>query len=77
MNFENYGAHAPSSPEELYAMMSVIEHSHWVVQAIKENYLRQAHDASDALILKSDELTKIAEEFFNNVNLKSISNALV
>ncbi|WOG28863.1 AAA family ATPase [Endozoicomonas sp. 8E] len=72
----NYGAHDPSSPEELYTMMSETDNGKWSEKTIKDANLRQAHNASNALVLKSDELTKIAEEFLNSVNLNSLCNAL-
>ncbi|WP_257252770.1 MULTISPECIES: transglutaminase domain-containing protein, partial [unclassified Endozoicomonas] len=72
----HFGAHDPSSPEELYAMMSVIQSSSRLQDTVKDAYLSQAHNASNALVLKSDELTKIAEEFLSTVNLNSMSDAL-
>ncbi|WP_257287133.1 transglutaminase domain-containing protein, partial [Endozoicomonas sp. SESOKO2] len=68
----SHGAHDPSSPEELHAMMSAIDNSCWLQEVGKDACLRQAHNASNALILKPDELTNIAEEFLNSVNLDSI-----
>ncbi len=73
----NDGAHDPSSPEELYAMMSQIKSNSVVEKSLKDNYLRQAHNASNALVLKSDELTKIYREFLCSVNLSSINDSLV
>ncbi|WP_448218329.1 AAA family ATPase [Endozoicomonas sp. 2B-B] len=72
----HYGAHDPSSPEELYAMMTWIRSSDEFQESVKDAYLRQAQNASDALLLKSGELTTIAEEFLNSVNLNSLSDAL-
>ncbi|WP_448218335.1 AAA family ATPase [Endozoicomonas sp. 2B-B] len=72
----NYGAHDPSSPEELDTMMSETNHAPLFEKSIKDDYLRQALNVSNALVLKSDELTKIAEEFLNSVNLNSMSDAL-
>ncbi|WP_448218338.1 transglutaminase domain-containing protein [Endozoicomonas sp. 2B-B] len=72
----NYGAHDPSSPEELYTMMSETDNDRWSEKTIRDSNLRQAHNASNALVLKSDELTKIAEEFLNSVNLNSLCDAL-
>ncbi|WP_257287431.1 transglutaminase-like domain-containing protein [Endozoicomonas sp. SESOKO2] len=71
-----YGAHDPSSPEELYAMMSTIDDSPGFQEAVKDDYLREALNASDALVLRSHELTTIAEEFLSSVNLKSIFDSL-
>ncbi|WOG28852.1 AAA family ATPase [Endozoicomonas sp. 8E] len=73
---DHCGAHAPSSPGELYAMMSLIKSSDWSQEAIKDDYLRQTYHASDALILKTNELTKIVEEFLNSLNLSSLCDAL-
>ncbi|WP_422452087.1 AAA family ATPase [Endozoicomonas sp. ALC066] len=75
-NDRSFGAHDPSSPGELYAMMSLIGSSDWSQEAIKDDYLRHAHNASDALILKNNELTKIAEEFVNSMNLNSLYDSL-
>ncbi|WOG28847.1 AAA family ATPase [Endozoicomonas sp. 8E] len=72
----HYGAHDPSSPEELYAMMTWIRSSDEFQESVADAYLRQAQNASDALVLKSGELTIIAEEFLNSVNLNSLSDAL-
>ncbi|WP_257287559.1 transglutaminase-like domain-containing protein, partial [Endozoicomonas sp. SESOKO2] len=72
----NYGSHDPSSPRELYAMMSEIECSYEFEKSVKDEYLRQTLNASNALVLKSDELTKIANEFLNSVNLNSIYDSL-
>lgn len=72
-NRNNYGAHDPSSPEELHTMMSVIRSGSL---SVKDTYLRQAHNASNALVLKSNELTKIAREFFSSVNLSSLYDSL-
>ncbi|WP_448218333.1 AAA family ATPase [Endozoicomonas sp. 2B-B] len=71
----SYGAHDPSSPEELYAMMSEIKDSELSVDP-KEDYLRQALNAGNALVLSAGELTKIAEEFLKSVDLVSLSYAL-
>ncbi|WP_422442571.1 hypothetical protein, partial [Endozoicomonas sp. ALB060] len=76
----SYGAHDPSSPEELYVMMSEIDGSKWFmdspsrlfVDSLKGDYLRQALNADNALVLKSDELTIIAEEFLNSANFDSL-----
>lgn len=75
-NDRSFGAHDPSSPGELYAMMSLIGSSDWSQEAIKDDYLRHAHNTSDALILKNNELTKIAEEFVNSMNLNSLYDSL-
>ncbi|WOG28845.1 AAA family ATPase [Endozoicomonas sp. 8E] len=72
----NYGAHDPSSPEELFTMMSYISTFSHREKLVKDAYLRQAHNASDALVLRSDELTFIAKEFLSSVNLNSISDSL-
>ncbi|WP_422442450.1 MULTISPECIES: AAA family ATPase [unclassified Endozoicomonas] len=72
----HYGAHDPSSPEELYAMMTWIRSSDEFQESVEYAYLRQAQNASDALVLKSGELTTIAEEFLNSMNLNSLSDAL-
>ncbi|WP_257292242.1 transglutaminase domain-containing protein, partial [Endozoicomonas sp. ONNA1] len=71
-----YGAHEPSSPEELYGMMTLIDSSSQFQKTVEDAYLREAQNASNALLLKSNELTKIAEEFINSVNLNSICDAL-
>ncbi|WOG28838.1 AAA family ATPase [Endozoicomonas sp. 8E] len=70
-----YGAHDPSSPEELDAMMELTNHS-ISRTTIKDDYLRQAQNASNALLLRTAELTKIAEEFLNSVNLNSLYESL-
>ncbi|WP_257254527.1 hypothetical protein, partial [Endozoicomonas sp. SESOKO3] len=72
---DSYGAHDPSSPEELYAMMSDIVSSE-LLDSLQDDYLRQALNASNALVLKSSELTTIAEEFLNSVNLNSMATDL-
>ncbi|WP_422472455.1 AAA family ATPase [Endozoicomonas sp. ALB032] len=71
-----YGAHDPSSPEELFAMMSDICRFRHKEKLVKDAYLRQAQNASDALVLRSDTLTTIAEEFLSSVNLNSMSDSL-
>ncbi|WOG28841.1 AAA family ATPase [Endozoicomonas sp. 8E] len=71
-----YGAHEPSSPQELFDMMSGINSSLSFQNAVKDAYLKQAHNASNALLLKSRELTKIADEFLNTVNLNSLYESL-
>ncbi|WP_422135397.1 AAA family ATPase [Endozoicomonas sp. ALD040] len=71
-----YGAHDPSSPEELNAMMFSFYSSPCFQESVKDAYLRQVQNASNALVLKSDELTKIAGEFVNTVNLNSLCEAL-
>ncbi|WP_422472363.1 AAA family ATPase [Endozoicomonas sp. ALB032] len=77
MNSDYYGAHDPSSPEELHAMICKIESSFCFQQPVKDaRLLQQAHNASNALVLKSDELTTIAEEFLNSVNLNSLCESL-
>ncbi|WOG28819.1 hypothetical protein [Endozoicomonas sp. 8E] len=55
-------------------MMSEISGSS--ANAIENSYLRQVLNANNALILRSDETTIIAEEFLNSVNLSSISDSL-
>ncbi|WP_422138935.1 AAA family ATPase [Endozoicomonas sp. ALC020] len=76
----SYGAHDPSSPEELYAMMCCIHGGFFnesVQEAVKDTYLRQALNANNALLLRTDELTKIAEEFFNTLNLDSLCDSFM
>ena len=63
-----YGAHEPSSPEELYNMLLNLTAG----RDLKATYLQQAHNASNALVLNSKDLTTIAEEFLNTVNLDSL-----
>ncbi|WP_257288737.1 transglutaminase-like domain-containing protein, partial [Endozoicomonas sp. SESOKO2] len=70
------GAYDPSSPEELYAMMSAIDNPDAFQTSVNNAYLREAFNASNALVLKSDELTEIAIEFSSSVNLNSICNSL-
>ncbi|WP_448218310.1 AAA family ATPase [Endozoicomonas sp. 2B-B] len=75
-----YGAHDPSSPEELFAMISCIKSGffcEFVQETLKETYLRQALNANNALVLRTDEITKIAEEFFNTVNLDSLCDSFM
>ncbi|WP_448218332.1 AAA family ATPase [Endozoicomonas sp. 2B-B] len=74
----SYGAHDPSSPEELYAMMSAIEviEDSELFEDPKEDYLRQALNAGNALVLSAVKLTNIAEEFLDSVDLISLSYAL-
>ncbi|WP_422472499.1 AAA family ATPase [Endozoicomonas sp. ALB032] len=71
-----YGAHDPSSPAELLVMMCSFHSSLTFQNSVKDAYLRQALNANNALILKSAELTAIAEEFLNSVNLNSLSESL-
>ncbi|USE34569.1 hypothetical protein [Endozoicomonas sp. SCSIO W0465] len=73
---QNYGTHEPSSPEELYAMMSQIDSPSWCEKSVNDTYLRQVHNASNALVLKPDDLTKITEEFSNSVNLGLLYDSL-
>ncbi|WP_257292852.1 transglutaminase domain-containing protein, partial [Endozoicomonas sp. ONNA1] len=72
----NYGAHNPSSPEELYAMISEIDTSSDFEKSVDNVFLQQTLNVSNALVLKSDELTKIAGEFLSSVNLNSIYESL-
>ncbi|WP_257253365.1 transglutaminase domain-containing protein, partial [Endozoicomonas sp. SESOKO3] len=74
---DNYGAHDPSSPEELFAMMHEIISPHRLERTLRDTHLRQALNASNALVLKPNELTIIAEEFLNSVNLNSIYDSLM
>ena len=64
----NNGAYEPSSPEELYNMLLNLTAG----RDLKATYLQQAHNASNALVLNSKDLTTIAEEFLNTVNLDSL-----
>ncbi|WP_257254983.1 hypothetical protein, partial [Endozoicomonas sp. SESOKO3] len=73
---DHYGAHDPSSPEELYAMMSAINSSSHFQESVKDDYLRVTLNASNALVLSSSELTTIAGEFLSSVNLNSIYDSL-
>ncbi|WP_422472485.1 AAA family ATPase [Endozoicomonas sp. ALB032] len=72
----SYGAHDPSSPEELYAMMSEIQSSEDFENSLNDDYLRQALNADNALVLRSRELTTIAKEFLRSVDLFSLCNLL-
>ncbi|WOG28849.1 AAA family ATPase [Endozoicomonas sp. 8E] len=71
-----YGAHDPSSAKELFAMMCNIYGLLPFQNSLKDACLRQALNATDALVLKNDELTKIAKEFLNSMNLNSLYNSL-
>ncbi len=72
-----YGAHDPSSPEELYTMMGKIKSSFCFQEPVLDvRLLQQVHNASNALVLTSDELTKIAQEFLSTVNLDSLCDLL-
>ncbi|WP_448218318.1 AAA family ATPase [Endozoicomonas sp. 2B-B] len=73
---KEYGTHDPSSPEELYAMMITIDSSPGFLKSFQDARIREAHNASDALVLKSDKLTTIAEEFLSSVNLNSMADSL-
>ncbi|WOG28826.1 hypothetical protein [Endozoicomonas sp. 8E] len=46
-------------------------------KSVKATYLRQALNANNALVLKNDDMDKIYEEFFNTVNLDSLSDSLI
>ncbi|WP_257287629.1 MULTISPECIES: hypothetical protein, partial [unclassified Endozoicomonas] len=72
---DSYGAHDPSSPEELYAMMSNI-HSTSFSLSIKDTYLKHVLNASNAVVLRGDELKIITGEFFSTMNLNSICDSL-
>ncbi|WOG28846.1 AAA family ATPase [Endozoicomonas sp. 8E] len=71
----NYGTHDPSSPEELDAMMGEIDSDYKFEKSIKDGCLRQALNADNALVLRTDDLTKIADEFLNTVNLNSMCDS--
>ncbi|WP_422138939.1 AAA family ATPase [Endozoicomonas sp. ALC020] len=73
---DSYGAHDPSSPEELCCMLSSIQSNSLLIQSLKDDYLRLAQNANNALVLKPTELTKIADEFLNTVNLNSLFESL-
>ncbi|WP_422472495.1 AAA family ATPase [Endozoicomonas sp. ALB032] len=73
---DNYGTHAPSSPKELYAMMSEIDSSRECEHRFKDAYLRQALNVSNALVLKPGKLEAIAKEFLSSVNLISLYESL-
>ncbi|WP_257288066.1 transglutaminase domain-containing protein, partial [Endozoicomonas sp. SESOKO2] len=72
-----YGAYDPSSPEELFLMMCNINSSLSFQNSVKDANLQQALNVNNALVLRSDELTTIAEEFVSSVNLNSICDSLV
>uniref|UniRef100_UPI0021480915 transglutaminase-like domain-containing protein n=1 Tax=Endozoicomonas sp. SESOKO2 TaxID=2828743 RepID=UPI0021480915 len=73
----SYGSHDPSSRKELYAMMTQINSSYVFEHSRKDAcFLKQAQNASNALVLKPYELKKIAREFVNSVNLNSLCDAL-
>ncbi|WOG28840.1 AAA family ATPase [Endozoicomonas sp. 8E] len=72
----SYGAHEPSSPQELYDMTRHIDSSLSLQSSVKDAYLKQAQNASNALVIKSRDLTKIADEFLNTVNLNSLYESL-
>ncbi|WP_257253960.1 AAA family ATPase [Endozoicomonas sp. SESOKO3] len=71
-----YGAHDPSSAGELYTMMFEICSSPRFQNSFNDDYLREAQNASDALILTSNDLTMIVEEFLNSMNLNSLCESL-
>ncbi|WOG28880.1 AAA family ATPase [Endozoicomonas sp. 8E] len=71
-----YGAHDPSSPEMLFAMMCNIDSSVLFQKSVKDAYLMRAQKVNNALILKSREMTTILEEFLSSVNLNSIYGSL-
>ncbi|WP_252180316.1 AAA family ATPase [Endozoicomonas sp. 4G] len=70
-----YGAHDPSSPEELYAMMSEMGKG-YCEEYVDDACLRGALKASNALVLRSDEMTTIVKEFVSSMNLDSIYESL-
>ncbi|WP_422138929.1 AAA family ATPase [Endozoicomonas sp. ALC020] len=70
------GTYDPSSPVELYAMMLHIASPRECQELIEDAYLRQTHNASNALVLRNDEMTKIAGEFLSTVNLDSIYESM-
>ncbi|WP_448218340.1 AAA family ATPase [Endozoicomonas sp. 2B-B] len=72
----NYGTHDPSSPGELYSMMSEIDTYSLMHDCIEDTYLKQVLNANNALVLKPRDMTKIAEEFLSTVNLNSLCDAL-
>ncbi|WOG28837.1 AAA family ATPase [Endozoicomonas sp. 8E] len=72
---DSCGAHDPSSPEELHAMMFEFGTPSFFQRFIRDDYLRQALSASNALILKPNDLTKIAGEFLDSLNLNSLSES--
>ena len=72
-----FGTHEPCSPKELFVMMSSIKQCHQFDESsLVTSYLKQALNAGNALVLKSDELTTIAREFVDSVDLDSLSTAL-
>ncbi|WP_448218298.1 AAA family ATPase [Endozoicomonas sp. 2B-B] len=75
-NDDYYGAHDPSSPETLFAMMCNINSSFLFQKSVKDAYLMRAQNTNNALILKSWDMTTILEEFLSNVNLNSIYESL-
>ncbi|WP_422452520.1 AAA family ATPase [Endozoicomonas sp. ALC066] len=72
----SYGAHEPSSPQELYDMTCHINSSLSFQSSVEDTYLKQAQNASNALVIKSCDLTKIANEFLHTVNLNSLYESL-
>ncbi|WP_422135388.1 AAA family ATPase [Endozoicomonas sp. ALD040] len=76
-NSDYCGAHEPSSPDELYMMMQDFNSSSAFQKSVKDAYLRQSLNANNALVLKDDDMGKIYQEFFNTVNLDSLSDSLV
>ncbi|WOG28839.1 AAA family ATPase [Endozoicomonas sp. 8E] len=73
---DSYGAHDPSSPEELCFMLSSINSQCADILFVEDDHLRLAQNANNALVLKPWELTKIADEFLNTVNLNSLYESL-
>ncbi|WP_448218311.1 AAA family ATPase [Endozoicomonas sp. 2B-B] len=72
---DSCGAHDPSSPAELYAMMFEFGTPSFFQKFIRDDYIRQALNASNALVLKPNDLTKIAGEFLDSLNLNSLSES--
>ncbi|WP_252180319.1 AAA family ATPase [Endozoicomonas sp. 4G] len=72
----NYGVHDPSSPEELYGLLTTTNSSHFFQDSVRNADLRQVLGVGNALILTSGEITEIFEEFLGSVNLNSICESL-
>ncbi|MTI12447.1 hypothetical protein E1189_05290 [Sansalvadorimonas verongulae] len=60
------GHHVPQSTAELNALIKVTSYSQWDIYG---HYLRTAFRSHNALVLDDDDLTTIAQEFVNGLEL--------
>ncbi|USE38887.1 AAA family ATPase [Endozoicomonas sp. SCSIO W0465] len=65
----NFGFHEPKSAEELIILLSIISDEK---DDVDKSHLLKAHNAEDGIVLRKKEMTAIACEFINSVDMNSL-----